>query len=273
MSRPRIADTRPAAVEVEAGKTYYWCTCGGSKNQPFCDGSHAGTEFEPLAYKPDKGGKQFLCQCKRTNKAPLCDGSHKAITQDELDEQDGLRTVWYRVADSDDMQDGEVRPAQAGTLTLALTRMGGRYAALDNACPHQGGPLAEGSIEPGEGGQCWLRCPWHGWDFDPVTGKSPGSHDDGVDSTRWRSGRRHLCRGQRKHGAHTHGQRRDGRDDGELGRHDVFGMVGHSNLGLADAMRVQASTGELTTSGFATRAPRPLPLRATRSSPARRPRA
>jgi len=251
MSKPRIADTRPAAVEVEAGKTYYWCTCGGSKNQPFCDGSHAGTEFEPLAYKPDKGGKQFLCQCKRTNKAPLCDGSHKAITQDELDEQDGLRTVWYRVADSDDMQDGEVRPAQAGTLTLALTRMGGRYAALDNACPHQGGPLAEGSIEPGEGGQCWLRCPWHGWDFDPVTGKSPGSHDDGVDIYPVEERNDGIYVAVKESTVRT-------RTVSDVmvetmvnwGVTDVFGMVGHSNLGLADAIRVQAEQGGLNYFGI-----------------------
>ena len=87
MSKPYIAATAPIAVELEEGKTYYWCTCGRSKSQPFCDGSHAGSAFEPLEYVAPKSGKQFLCQCKRTGKAPLCDGTHKAISQAELDEQ------------------------------------------------------------------------------------------------------------------------------------------------------------------------------------------
>lgn len=86
MSKPRIADTRPIPVDGEAGKTYYWCACGRSKNQPFCDGSHRGSAFEPLAFTPRKNGKLFLCQCKRTGNAPYCDGSHKQITQQELDE-------------------------------------------------------------------------------------------------------------------------------------------------------------------------------------------
>ena len=72
---------------------------------------------------------------------------------------------------------GEVRAVQAGTQTIALTSHQGMIGALDNACPHQGGPLGEGSIEGG-----WLRCPWHGWDFHPLTGKPPGGFDDGVET-------------------------------------------------------------------------------------------
>ncbi|MDJ0927679.1 MAG: thiamine pyrophosphate-binding protein [Gammaproteobacteria bacterium] len=246
MAKPAIADTRPAPVELEAGKTYYWCSCGRSGNQPFCDGSHAGSDFEPLAYVPEKSGKQFLCQCKRTAKPPYCDGSHKQIAQEELDEQAGWRTVWYKVAETDDLQNGEVRPVQAGTKTVALTRLDGDYGALDNACPHQGGPLAEGSIERGVEDQCWLRCPWHGWDFHPLTGKSPGSHDDGVDTYPVEVRDDGIYVAIRESTAHI-------RTVSDLmaetlvnwGITHVFGMVGHSNLGLADALRLQVEQGRL----------------------------
>ncbi|MFC1673717.1 CDGSH iron-sulfur domain-containing protein [Pseudomonadota bacterium] len=80
MSEAKIADTQPAAVELEAGKTYYFCTCGKAMSQPFCDGSHQGSDFTPLVFEADKSGTQYLCQCKRTNNAPFCDGSHKALT-------------------------------------------------------------------------------------------------------------------------------------------------------------------------------------------------
>ena len=63
-------------VEVEQGKSYYWCSCGKSSNQPFCDGSHKGTEFNPLAYKAEETKKIFFCACKQTNNQPFCDGSH-----------------------------------------------------------------------------------------------------------------------------------------------------------------------------------------------------
>lgn len=80
MSEPVIAARTPMAVEVEAGKSYYWCTCGRSAKQPFCDGSHKGTDFAPMKYEPSSTGKVWFCACKRTGKAPLCDGSHNALT-------------------------------------------------------------------------------------------------------------------------------------------------------------------------------------------------
>jgi len=81
--------------------------------------------------------------------------------------------VWHKVAEVDDLDDGRVRTVVAGTRTLALARVGDRYGALDNRCPHQGGPLGEGSIEKG-----WLRCPWHGYDYDPLTGTPPAGFSD-----------------------------------------------------------------------------------------------
>ena len=80
MTEPTIAGRAPVAVDVEAGKTYYWCCCGKSAKQPFCDGSHQGSEFVPSAYTPTQTGKAYFCACKRSQKAPLCDGSHKALS-------------------------------------------------------------------------------------------------------------------------------------------------------------------------------------------------
>ena len=73
----KIAQNSPYPVEVEAGKTYYWCACGQSKNQPYCDGSHQGTNFQPVAFTADKTDKVYLCGCKKTGNQPFCDGSHK----------------------------------------------------------------------------------------------------------------------------------------------------------------------------------------------------
>ena len=63
-------------VDVEQGKSYYWCICGKSSKQPFCDGSHKGTDFNPVAYKAEETKKMFFCACKQTNNQPFCDGSH-----------------------------------------------------------------------------------------------------------------------------------------------------------------------------------------------------
>ncbi len=76
---PIIADTRPTKVELEEGKAYFWCSCGRSKNQPFCDGSHAGTGLSPKKFTAEKSGAAMLCQCKATANAPFCDGSHAQL--------------------------------------------------------------------------------------------------------------------------------------------------------------------------------------------------
>lgn len=74
-----IAAKAPAAVEVEAGKSYWWCACGKSKRQPFCDGSHKGSEFSPVEYKAEKSGTVWFCACKQTGRVPLCDGTHNRL--------------------------------------------------------------------------------------------------------------------------------------------------------------------------------------------------
>ena len=79
MSEPIIAQKAPFAVEVEEGKNYFWCACGQSSKQPFCDGSHKGTDFTPVKYSAEKTGRVFFCGCKNTAKTPLCDGTHSKL--------------------------------------------------------------------------------------------------------------------------------------------------------------------------------------------------
>ncbi len=84
MSKPVIADNKPTKVTLEKGNDYYFCTCGRSSNQPFCDGSHAGTDFKPKAFKAEQDGDAYLCACKHTANQPFCDGSHKQFASDQI---------------------------------------------------------------------------------------------------------------------------------------------------------------------------------------------
>ncbi len=164
------------------------------------------------------------------------------MTEQTKTGRDGkVHLVWHKALEPAELPEGRVKTVACGLATVCMTHHQGKYAALDNRCPHQGGPLGEGSIENG-----LLRCPWHGWDYDPTTGNSPGGFDDGVDTFAV-----------------------EVRDDGvyvaveaeaphlrtvtdvmaqtmvNWGVSAVFGMVGHSNLGLADALRVQEEAGAL----------------------------
>lgn len=78
MSNPTVAQKFPYVKEMAPG-TYHWCACGNSKNQPFCDGSHKGTEFRPQEWKAETSEEVWFCACKRSSHEPLCDGSHKQL--------------------------------------------------------------------------------------------------------------------------------------------------------------------------------------------------
>ena len=152
--------------------------------------------------------------------------------------------IWHRVLTPDELPDGRVKTVGAGHHSFAMTHFDGQYAALSSRCPHQGGPLGEGSIENG-----MLRCPWHGYDYCPLSGKSAFGdavptfpvevRDDGVyvgvepDRPHVRTVTDVMAETLVNWGV----------------RH-VFGMVGHSNLGLADALRRQEEAGRLTYIGI-----------------------
>jgi glutamate synthase domain-containing protein 2/CDGSH-type Zn-finger protein len=84
MTNPIISDNKPAKVDLNKGTEYHFCVCGRSKNQPFCDGSHAGTSFKPKTFNAEQDGEAFLCACKHTRNAPYCDGSHKQFSSDQI---------------------------------------------------------------------------------------------------------------------------------------------------------------------------------------------
>jgi nitrite reductase/ring-hydroxylating ferredoxin subunit len=153
---------------------------------------------------------------------------------------------WHRVDDVDVPADGRVRSVVVDGRSIAMARCGTRLGALENKCPHQGGPLGEGSIEKG-----LLRCPWHGYDYDPISGQPPEGFSDSVPS---------YPVDERADGVYVQlpDPPRPVRTVADVlvetlvahGITHVFGMVGHSNLGFAEAMRRAEERGELTYIGI-----------------------
>jgi pyruvate oxidase len=155
--------------------------------------------------------------------------------------------VWHKVLDSrKELPEGRVKTVTADHKGICLTHYKGKFSALDNRCPHQGGPLGEGSIENG-----MLRCPWHGWDYDPCTGNSPGGHDDGIESFPVKEEGDAIYVGVEEEIQHE-ATVSDIMVETMVnwGVNKVFGMVGHSNLGFADAMRRQEEKGNLNFYGI-----------------------
>jgi len=149
---------------------------------------------------------------------------------------------WYKVLESvSEIPDSRVKVVTAGHKSICLTNYEGKISALDNKCPHQSGPLGEGSIENG-----YLRCPWHGWDFHPCTGKPPGGYDDGVKTyaVEIRDNAVFVCIEEETEENFTVSDIMV-KTMINWGVTQVFGMVGHSNLGLADAFRKQEEKGNL----------------------------
>lgn len=79
MDEPIISSKMPIISDLKAGQTYYWCACGRSASQPFCDGSHKATALEPLAFTAEKDESVYLCNCKKTKTPPFCDGTHREL--------------------------------------------------------------------------------------------------------------------------------------------------------------------------------------------------
>ncbi len=149
--------------------------------------------------------------------------------------------AWHKVLDPDELAAGRVTTVTVGRRSLCVTNVDGNYGAMDNRCPHQGGPLGEGSIEKG-----WLRCPWHGYDYSPCNGTPPPGFDDAPEA---------FASDVRNDGVYValppeparHRTVSDVLVETMIawGVDSVFGMVGHSNLGFADAMREAEQRGDL----------------------------
>ncbi|KRF25120.1 thiamine pyrophosphate-binding protein [Phycicoccus sp. Soil803] len=158
---------------------------------------------------------------------------------------DSTTTSWHEVPPQDVPDEGRVRSVTVDGRSIALTRCGGHLGALENHCPHQGGPLGEGSIEGG-----LLRCPWHGYDYDPITGAPPGELADHLDD---RVAAYEVEEGPGGVQVRLPDRLAPGRTVADVlvetlvahGIDTVFGMVGHSNLGFADALRHAEERGEL----------------------------
>jgi pyruvate oxidase len=148
--------------------------------------------------------------------------------------------IWHKVLENPaGLPEGRVQTVTAGHKSFCLTHHEGQFGCLGNKCPHQGGPLGEGSIEKG-----LLRCPWHGWDYDPLTGKAPG-FDDGVETFPVEVREDGIYVGLPQENVHQP-TITDVMVDTmtNWGVTVGFGMVGHSNLGLADAMRRAEEAGK-----------------------------
>ncbi len=157
------------------------------------------------------------------------------------------KLIWHKVLDNKkELSEGRVKTVTANHKGICLTHFKGKFSALDNRCPHQGGPLGEGSIENG-----MLRCPWHGWDFDPCTGLPPGGYDDGIETFPVKEEDNAIYVGVEEEDAHVN-TISDIMAETMVnwGVTKVFGMVGHSNLGFADAMRRQEEKGNLNFYGI-----------------------
>ena len=148
---------------------------------------------------------------------------------------------WVRVLDLDELPEGRVTSVTVGTRTLAVTHVQGQYGALDARCPHQGGPLGQGTIEKG-----WLRCPWHGYDYDPLTGDPPPGFEDSPRAfpVELRDDGVYVALPPAPPPARTVSDLMV-ETMVNWGVTTVFGIVGHSNLGFAEAMRRQEAVGAL----------------------------
>jgi pyruvate oxidase len=199
----------------------------------------------------DKASKEHytLCRCGKSANKPRCDGAHwyaafkddEALTISAANRQrEKIEPIWEKVAEIDELKDNGTKKLLLLSQQILLSKVDGKYGAIDGICSHQGGPLIEGKIENGV-----LRCPWHGHSFNPLSGKALGKDSD----------LKTFEVEERKHGIYIKiapAQKSEWTVSHVIaetlvnwGVKHVFGMVGHSNLGMAEAIRIQEVKGNI----------------------------
>lgn len=212
---------------------------GGPLGEGSIEGGKLTCPWHSWQYDPIKGDHEVRAYDTKVENGKLLANFSKPENGGKETEKE---IVWHKVLDRpEDLPEGRVVSVWAGHKGICLSHFEGQFAALNNKCPHQGGPLGEGSIEKG-----YLRCPWHGWDFHPTTGASPGGFDDHLEN---------FDVDIREDGIYVGVEEEPPHEPTvsdvvaetlvNWGIDTVFGMVGHSNLGLADALRRQAEKGNI----------------------------
>jgi thiamine pyrophosphate-dependent acetolactate synthase large subunit-like protein/CDGSH-type Zn-finger protein/nitrite reductase/ring-hydroxylating ferredoxin subunit len=193
---------------------YTLCRCGASKNKPRCDGSHWYTAF-------------------KDDEALTISAANQAGEQ--------IKSEWVKVADKKELKNNETKPLSINNQTIVLSKVNDKYGAIEGICPHQGGPLTDGRIDNEV-----IRCPWHGHAFNPFTGKSLGTDPD-VRAFKVEEREKGIFIEVKKATKSTWTVSHILAETMvNWGIKHVFGMVGHSNLGMAEAFRIQEQKGNIT---------------------------
>jgi len=168
MAEPVIAARKPKLVTLEEGKTYFWCQCGRSARQPFCDGSHRGTGFEPVSFTAKRSGEFLLCACKHTRRAPWCDGSHNNLSDS------------YEEASADEINATShlpITPRDGGAVGKAMLDGGCYVRTVDRKALQRHGNIAWTSMIGTDDGARCLALSWLEAEAGtPATMAFPGSH-------------------------------------------------------------------------------------------------
>ncbi len=219
-----------------------------SKNGPFY--VRGGIEIKDVDLGDEASKDHFtLCRCGKSANKPRCDGAHwyAAFKDDEAltiaaanRQREKKEPQRQKVAEVGELKDNDTKKLNLFSQQILLSRVHGKYGAIEGICPHQGGPLIDGKIENGI-----IRCPWHGHPFDPISGKSLGKDNDLTTyEVEERNDGVYLKIAPAKKSAWTVSHV-IAETLVNWGIKHVFGIVGHSNLGMAEAFRVQEEKGNI----------------------------